>query len=387
MGTQLETSIFLMLTPLGREWVQGQDPSPEDETGYLAVLTGQITNLDPIIMDYVKEAVAAYSQRLHFASAVMIGAASEKAVYLLMEAFSKSAKDPIIQRKTTNAMEERKLPGMFSCLSANLTEAKKLMPYPIHEGCGPHLTSLLEAIRVQRNEAVHPMAGQVTAQSVMADLRYAGSLLHESSVVSGSEFSVVKVLSPEDGGHRDHKQCETSKKEHMGASNGVPLSVMIGWMRIRDQEPERWEVFRRDCLALIDAANEIDGTDKGNIQLFNPFHNGLQIIAQRGFKESFLTLFDVVRPDAPSACARAFCSGQQILISDINEDLWFRPYVSIAKASGFRAVQSTPIAGQDGSIIGVFSTHAAERHTWEPTSLLGVGVCAAELAKLVLDLK
>jgi len=217
---------FLMLTPLGREWVQGQDPSPEDETGYLAVLTGQITNLDPIIMDYVKEAVAAYSQRLHFASAVMIGAASEKAVYLLMEAFSKSAKDPIIQRKTTNAMEERKLPGMFSCLSANLTEAKKLMPYPIHEGCGPHLTSLLEAIRVQRNEAVHPMSGQVTAQSVMADLRYAGSLLHESSVVSGSEFSVVKVLSPEDGGHRDHKQCETSKKEHMG--DGTVRWKLIG---------------------------------------------------------------------------------------------------------------------------------------------------------------
>src|SRR5205814_34015 len=67
----------LMLTTSGLEWVQGQGPSPEDETGYLAALRGHIATLDPIILEYVKEAV-----RLYFASAVMIDAASEKVVYL-----------------------------------------------------------------------------------------------------------------------------------------------------------------------------------------------------------------------------------------------------------------------------------------------------------------
>ena len=40
------------------------------------------------------------------------------------------------------------------------------LPYDIHEGSEHHLMSLFEAIRVQRNEAVHPTVGQVTPATV-----------------------------------------------------------------------------------------------------------------------------------------------------------------------------------------------------------------------------
>jgi hypothetical protein len=35
------------------------------------------------------------------------------------------------------------------------------MPYPIHEGSINSLNSLLSALRIQRNEAVHPVAHKV----------------------------------------------------------------------------------------------------------------------------------------------------------------------------------------------------------------------------------
>jgi|GEM_PF-1837175 GAF domain-containing protein len=161
---------------------------------------------------------------------------------------------------------------------------------------------------------------------------------------------------------------------------------MNQWMDIRDREPERWETFTRQCLVLLDTARRLDGTDKGNIQLFNPVYQGLQIIVQRGFALPFLQQFEVVRIDEPSACGRAFRHGQRVMISDINNDVLYMPYRSIAKASGYQAVQSTPLAGKDGSIIGVLSTHGAEPHKWECASLQGLDLCAVELSRLILAL-
>ena len=46
-------------------------------------------------------------------------------------------------------------------------------------------------------------------------------------------------------------------------------------------------------------------------------------------------------------------------------NFWFyAPYLSIAQANGYCAVQSTPIIRSDGVVIGVLSTHFAQTHEW-----------------------
>ena len=40
------------------------------------------------------------------------------------------------------------------------------IPYSVSEGSSAHLASLFEAIRTQRNDAVHPMNATVSASSV-----------------------------------------------------------------------------------------------------------------------------------------------------------------------------------------------------------------------------
>jgi hypothetical protein len=169
-GNQAGNFNHIRITKLGREWAEGAEPSPEDQEGYLAALRSQVPLLDPVIVQYVEEAVMAYSRRMFFASAVMIGAASEKTIYLLIEALAGSVKDPTHKKTILKSIEARGLPTMFKCLQENLTRAKKHMPWPIHEGADNHLLSLQDAIRVQRNDAVHPQAGKVTPSTVRLTL-------------------------------------------------------------------------------------------------------------------------------------------------------------------------------------------------------------------------
>lgn len=161
---------WISITKLGCEWAEGSEPSPEDQQGFLMALKGQITQLDPVVEQYVQEAVMAYGRSMFFASAVMIGAASEKTIYLLMDALVNSVEDPNHNITILKSINGRKMPSMFKCLHENLTRAKKCMPWHVHEGADTHLLSLQESIRVQRNDAVHPQAGKVTPQTVRLTL-------------------------------------------------------------------------------------------------------------------------------------------------------------------------------------------------------------------------
>jgi hypothetical protein len=109
---------------------------------------------------------------MFFASAVMIGAASEKLVYLLMDALAGSVSDPKDKAAIRKTMIKRGLPAMFTKLQHHLAQAKakKIIPWNITEAADYHLLSLQDAIRVQRNEAVHPLAGKVTPQTVRLSL-------------------------------------------------------------------------------------------------------------------------------------------------------------------------------------------------------------------------
>jgi hypothetical protein len=50
-------------------------------------------------------------------------------------------------------------------------------------------------------------------------------------------------------------------------------------------------------------------------------------------------------------------TGAQTVIIDVTTDPYFAPHRAMAAASGFRAVQSTPLADKAGRVVGVVSTH------------------------------
>src|SRR5499427_1786334 len=96
--------------------------------------------------------------------------------------------------------------------------------------------------------------------------------------------------------------------------------------------------------------------ERGNVQLADPATGALKIAAQRGFGPEFMEYFAAVTDDR-SACGRAAQHHAQVVITDVTADPGFAPHRDIALASGFRAVQSTPLVNRAGHLVGMLSTH------------------------------
>lgn len=123
-------------------------------------------------------------------------------------------------------------------------------------------------------------------------------------------------------------------------------------------------------LKLLEKAIENDHADMGNIQIFDPETQTLQIIVQKGFTEEFLDHFKEVKPFDTSACGRAIGIGSPVIISDIEADIHLFPNSDIARQTGYRAVKSIPIMGDNNERLGVISTHFRNKKwNWNLNSL------------------
>ena len=107
---------------------------------------------------------------------------------------------------------------------------------------------------------------------------------------------------------------------------------------------------------VLHAIISLQNADFGNIQLYNPELQTLEIVVQRGFQRDFLDHFAIVRIEGA-----AYQRGR-IIIEDVQSDPEFEPHRHIAASAGFRAVQSTPLFGRRGKPLGMMSTHFRKPH-------------------------
>lgn len=144
----------------------------------------------------------------------------------------------------------------------------------------------------------------------------------------------------------------------------------------------RLQDLREGLSEILDAAIQFLGADKGNIRLLDE-RGILTIAAQRGFGKEFTRSFSEVSADDPSACGRALQSGQRIVVDDIETDPGYAPLLQTARASGYRAVQSTPLFGRSGAILGMLSTHFAEPHGPSERELSRLDLYAQQAANFI----
>jgi PAS domain S-box-containing protein len=115
-----------------------------------------------------------------------------------------------------------------------------------------------------------------------------------------------------------------------------------------------------DLYEILDATMLLLDAHQGNIQLYDPARDVLEIVAHRGLPEEFVTALRIVSRHDETASARALREGRRIIIEDVNEDPAYAPYRQIAAHAGFRAVQATPMLGHDGRLLGILATELAE---------------------------
>jgi hypothetical protein len=154
-----------LITERGQEWAKGVEPVPEDYNGYMKQF-GATT--DAVVRQYISEALNTYVRGTYFASAVMIGAASEKAIYLLADSLVPTLKDPAKQTALQKKIDARRLESLLKGVEQVVIDGHtaKIIPFDVMGATTRHLLSLFDHIRLQRNDAIHPMNFVVSADSV-----------------------------------------------------------------------------------------------------------------------------------------------------------------------------------------------------------------------------
>ncbi len=95
----------------------------------------------------------------------------------------------------------------------------------------------------------------------------------------------------------------------------------------------------------------------GNLELFDPARNILQIVAHRGFDAEFLKAIGTVSIDTGLAGPRSIRNRKRVIVADVNEDPEYEPYRRLAENAGYRTVQATPLLSRDGEVLGALVTH------------------------------
>jgi signal transduction histidine kinase/ActR/RegA family two-component response regulator len=115
------------------------------------------------------------------------------------------------------------------------------------------------------------------------------------------------------------------------------------------------DVVIKTTIELLDA-------DRGTVQLYDENRGILRIVASVGFDRGFLDHFKTVEAADNSVCALALKLGQRVVAEDLATHPNFTELAPVADRFGFRAVQSTPLRGSNGRIVGVLSTHWSQPH-------------------------
>ena len=135
---------------------------------------------------------------------------------------------------------------------------------------------------------------------------------------------------------------------------------------------------------IVDVAIAISSADMGNMQLLDQTTGDLQIVAQRGFAQWWLDYWDSVSR-GQGACGTALERGERVIIEDVEKSPIFvgTPALGIQLRAGVRAVQSTPLVGRSGHMLGMFSTHYRTPLRPDERALRALDLLARQAADLI----
>jgi PAS domain S-box-containing protein len=155
--------------------------------------------------------------------------------------------------------------------------------------------------------------------------------------------------------------------------------------RLNTVSSRLWRIrdLHQGLQEMLVATTELLRADMGNVQLLDADRGVLVIVAQQGFGKEFLEFFREVSKEDESACGRALRSGERIIIEDVETDPAYATLRSIARASGYRAVQSTPLIGRNGAVLGVLSTHFRSPHRPSQQELQGADLYVRQAADFI----
>ena len=219
------------------------------------------------------------------------------------------------------------------------------------------------------------LLAQIRSDSSLRDIPFimvsarAGEEARIEGVQAGADDYLVKPFSAREvlarvTTHIEMARMRREAAEAVRRSEARLAEEAQALARLNEVSSRLWQIrnLSEGLDEMLAAAIELLGADMGNIQILDPERRVLVIAAQRGFKKEFLEFFREVTMEHDSACGRALRSGKRTVIENVESDEQYAPLRPVARAAGYRAVQSTPLIGRDGTPLGMFSTHFRAPH-------------------------
>jgi PAS domain S-box-containing protein len=143
--------------------------------------------------------------------------------------------------------------------------------------------------------------------------------------------------------------------------------------------------LRQVLEEIVDVAIAITHADMGNIQLLDPASRMLKVAAFRGHDRWWLDFFESVADGPGASCGAALQQGSRVLVEDVTKSPVFvgTPALEVQLRAGIRAVQSTPLYGSSGALVGMISTHYRAPHRPDERDLQLLDLLARQAADMI----
>jgi len=162
---------FLKVTKYGLDCLSAGEILPHDPDGYLKYLRNEIPTIDETILTYVTESLQTFLRGNLLASTVMLGGASEKAVLLLIESFTKAMSDPDEKRQFERGIERVGILRKFQEFRKKLDSIKGELPRSFSDDLDIQLDGIFNLIRNCRNDVGHPTGRKIERRLAFANLQ------------------------------------------------------------------------------------------------------------------------------------------------------------------------------------------------------------------------
>jgi GAF domain-containing protein len=170
--------------------------------------------------------------------------------------------------------------------------------------------------------------------------------------------------------------------EYTPSEEGDAMYPPLAPLFSRARDPEQVAAI------ALDHALGIAGRSLGNVQLANwEESGGLEIVAQHGFGDEFLSCFRVVRISNGCACGRALLSRDMVNIPDVLLEASFAPFQAVMDRAGVRSVQSFPLISLSGALLGMLSVHDAVAGTPSQVQLDALSDLAYSAANAIIAIR
>lgn len=133
------------------------DMLPFEIERFPEVLKERIANIDPIIVRFIQEAIITVKAGSNLGCAFLLGGASEKAIYLLIDVYTKAIKDDALRSKFISRTSGKSISRTFDEFKQSFKSSKnRPQKYGLTNDLEIKIEQIFQFCRICRNEAGHP---------------------------------------------------------------------------------------------------------------------------------------------------------------------------------------------------------------------------------------